>query len=97
LAERKWVLTKIGAGDYLLPSNDRQTLWRIARGDEQAGAEGLRIVSVWQVWRYAHATVGPGASTPEEIAEDVEDWSNWTLEASWCETRAEAIAEALRM
>jgi hypothetical protein len=40
---RRYVLTKIKAGDYLLPSNDAQTLWRIAR-DEREG---------WSVWRWA--------------------------------------------
>jgi len=97
---RKYVLTKIAPGDYLLPSNDGRQLWRITRAD--AGTFTLEPEEAfgsppWQVWRYAHAVSGPGASTAEEITEDLEGWDNWSLEASWCRSRAEAIAEAMRM
>lgn len=43
MTRRRYVLTKVSAGDYLLPSNDAQSLWRIAR-DEREG---------WSLWRWA--------------------------------------------
>jgi hypothetical protein len=43
VTERRYALTKVSAGDYLLPSNNAQTLWRIAR-DEREG---------WSLWRWA--------------------------------------------
>ncbi len=47
--ERRYVLSKVGRGDYLLPSNDAQTVWRITR-DEREG---------WGLWRWRES-VGLG-------------------------------------
>ena len=36
--ERKYVITKLREGDYLLPSNDAQTIWRLASHEEDGSA-----------------------------------------------------------
>jgi hypothetical protein len=84
--ERKYALTRISAGDYILPSNDGKTIWRIIRGDEDDGTG--RVYTVWQVWRYTAPLTGPV---------DPEDWSLWALDESFCRTRQEAIGAAMRM
>lgn len=85
---RKYVLTKLDVGDYVLPSNDGTTLWRIARGDEPTGDENQFFARVWQLWRWRHAI--------EAVKwEDGADWDNWELTASWLDTRAQAIDYAL--
>jgi len=91
VTERRYALTKVEAGDYLLPSNDARTLWRIVRGDENAGEENERLISVWQLWRY-YGRVG----NPPNLPDDFLEWSEWELCESWCETRADAIRAALR-
>lgn len=35
--ERKYALTKLSPGDYLLPSNDAQYLWRLTRDADGTG------------------------------------------------------------
>jgi len=100
--ERRYALTKIAAGDYLLPGNDARSLWRITRGEEtvpvESGAdrwrhEYTRRVIVWEAWRYTAGRI----TNPPDLPDDFLDWSHWSCEASWCDTRAEAIREALRM
>lgn len=90
---RRYALTKVSAGDYLLPSNDGRHLWRIIHGDEQETTEpgDLRHVKVWQAWRYRQRF--GVAELPDDF---LEDWSSWELMDSWCATRGEAISRALR-
>jgi hypothetical protein len=49
MTDRLYALTKVRRGDYLLPANDGQSLWRIAR-DEGEG---------WSLWRWADAVTEP--------------------------------------
>jgi hypothetical protein len=39
----------------------------------------------------------PRARDPPDLPDDFLEWAHWSLEASWCDTRAAAIAEAMRM
>lgn len=58
--QRKWVLTKLGAGDYMLPSNSGQTIYRITRSEEEGwdlfqwadpvGMDGYVAVEDWSRW-----------------------------------------------
>lgn len=53
--QRKYALTRIGPGDYLLPSNDGQTIWRIAKYEDgpSHGVEGMdRDRDFWGVWKW---------------------------------------------
>lgn len=91
MPERKYALTKIAAGDYLLPSNDGKKLWRIAVYEDgpSHGLDTPRDRSYWGVWRWT-GDVGEGSYV------DTTDWSQWDL---WCQshdTRAAAINAALK-
>jgi hypothetical protein len=91
LADRKYALTRLAPGDYLLPSNDARTLWRIAKYTDgpSSGLEGwTRGREVWGVWRW---NAGRGTYV------DTEDWNAWDMEEACHPTRAEAIDSALRM
>ena len=87
--ERKYVLTRVKRGDYLLPSNDGQTIWRIATYTD-GPSNGLDIPKdreFWGIWKW----------TGHGLAVDVEDWDQWEMHGSTCETRREAIDGALMM
>lgn len=59
-------MTRLSRGDYLLPSNDAQTLWRIATYEEIEGE------MYWGLWRW-----DGGFPTGEQIAAALEEgW--WT-------------------
>ena len=54
MTERKYQMTRISAGDYLLPSNDGKTLWRICAYEEDGSAaveEALRAEPQMETWR----------------------------------------------
>lgn len=93
LDERKYALTRVVAGDYLLPSNDAQTIWRIHRYIEgpSTGIDHLsRDRMVWGVWKWI------GANTTEGTCVDTTDWDRWEAwDLSMYATRSEAIAAAL--
>jgi hypothetical protein len=90
--QRKYALTKIAAGDYLLPSNDAQMVWRIAKYEDGPthGLDALpRDRDFWGVWRW-RGQRGQSVLDPD-------DWNQWAMEAASCDTRAEAIRLALGM
>lgn len=94
--ERTYQLIRVGAGDWLLPSNDRVTLWRLRSYEEDGSAEyavpgGWRQLrgTFWSISRYT------GLREPWGDDELLQSHS-WEI---WCTTlssRAEAIQEALR-
>lgn len=45
--ERKYAMTRIATGDYLLPSNDARTIWRIERYTDGPSL-GLDWPRVWR-------------------------------------------------
>ena len=92
---RKYALTKITAGDYLLPSNDAATIWRIQRY-EDGPTYGLdrdifpRDEEFWAVYKWT------GRGLPA-TRDDLEDWNLWEQHANGLDTRREAIDEAMRL
>jgi hypothetical protein len=88
--ERKYALTKLDKGDYLMPSNDGKTIWRVCLGDEPVDDVGMVFETRWQVFKWVGYRARP------ETVEDLEDWGNWNCWiATGCRTRSEAIQEAL--
>lgn len=91
--ERKYQMTRISAGDYLLSSNDGKVLWRIYSYLEDGSAEygnGQKLRGTfWSTARY-NAPL-PTGSIPDDFLE----WFNWTTYATTMRTRAEAVRDAL--
>ena len=88
--ERKYALTKLKPGDYLLPSNDGKTIWRIARYTEgpSTGIDSWpRDREVWGIWKWA--------ATERLPYVDTRRWDAWEMVDSMYHTRAQAIAVAL--
>jgi hypothetical protein len=90
--ERKYALTKVAAGDYLLPSNDGRTIWRVVRyedGPSHGLADWPRDRVVWAAYRWA----GPDSEPFVDTSPDA--WGRWKPSHDGCATRAEAIRWAL--
>jgi hypothetical protein len=89
VADRKYQMTRVRRGDYLLPSNDAQTLYRIHayHEDGSAGFTG----TFWGVMRWPD-----GMPTDADVQhEDFLDWDRWR-EVSWGHrSRAAAIKDVL--
>lgn len=89
--ERKYQLSKVAAGDYLLPSNDGATVWRIAQyveGPSSGITEWARDRKVWGCWKWeGPVTMGS--------AVDTGDWGRWEFWEGPHFTRAAAIDAAL--
>jgi|SRR5579872_4380612 len=95
--ERKYVLTRVRKGDYLLPSNDLKTLWRIYSYEEEGslieelpgGEERPVLGTFWACSRR------PMPDTNTLMDEDFlyDGWEHW---AGPLNTRTAAIEEALR-
>lgn len=90
--ERKYALTKIKAGDWLLVGNDGKTLWRIATYEdgESFGLQGVPDKTLWGVWKLSRA----GAEIPDW--EELEDWNSWAMDDGSLTSREAAIQSALR-
>lgn len=72
--QRKYALTKIAAGDYLLPSNDAQTIWRITAYTD-GPSNGLEIPKdrkFWGLWRWDSACYASRSGVV-----DPDDWEQW--------------------
>jgi hypothetical protein len=87
--ERKYQLIKVKAGDWLLPANDDKTVWRL-RQYEDGPSHGLDWPADKTFWM-GHRWEG----SADEI--DIDDWDRWEYEFEWCETREEAIQQALAL
>ncbi|MFZ2049779.1 MAG: hypothetical protein WAU69_02460 [Solirubrobacteraceae bacterium] len=89
-AQRKYALTKIGAGDYVFPANDKKTVWRIMVY-EDGSSHGVESMSrdrmFWGVWKW-----NGDAQTLE-----LDATYGWEMMDSGYETRRDAIQAALRM
>lgn len=95
--QRKYVLTKIGPGDYLLPSNDDgERIWRIAKyvdGPSHGLEEWSRDREVWGL--YTSSLLNNSHGQLDRRAMDL-DWAEWEMEDGAFETRQEAIDAAMR-
>lgn len=91
MSDRKYAMTKIAAGDYLLPSNDGTVLWRIALY-EDGPSHGLddwpRDIMLWGAWKWR-------GQLPATRTIDTENWAEWDLCAQGFDSRAAAIDAAL--
>jgi hypothetical protein len=89
--ERKYALTKVATGDYLLPSNDATTVWRIASyvDGPSNGLEIPRDRTFWGLWQWPEP-IGPGCCV------DTGSWDRWDMWDGLYDTRAQAIAAALK-
>lgn len=94
--ERKYVLTKVASGDYLLPSNDGKILWRIhsfTEGPSSGLGESIPTDrTFWAIkkWRRALSQEALEISPPNP-----DDWDQWEHVEEWFDTRAKAIEAAL--
>lgn len=86
--ERTYRMIRLGSGDYLLPSNDAKTLWRIARYVEDDGDE------LWGVWHW-----DGGMPTVDQIAAALDEgmWTDsWEYWDGGFRKRQDAIDTILR-
>jgi hypothetical protein len=88
MTERKYALTRIKAGDYLLLSNDGKKLWRIRKIIEgpSSGLDWPADREVWGLWEW----------TGDLDKIDIEDWNLWNFYEGMHETRRAAIDSALK-
>lgn len=87
--QRNYAMTKVAVGDYLLPSNDGRTIWRLAVYQD-GPASGLDVPTernFWGLWRWIGG--------PDGV--DLEDWELWQMEVPALPTRGAAVAEVMRM
>lgn len=90
MAERRYAMIKLGSGDYLLPDNDAQTMWRIVRYTD-GPSFGLED---WprdrELWRLLVWTLGF-----ESLADRWDEWDLWEAREEGFERRADAVERAL--
>jgi hypothetical protein len=98
--DRNYSLIKIAQGDYLLPSNDGQTLWRIRRyedGPSYGLEEWPRDRTFWGAWKYIGRIPWQDGLDSETYENLVYDSDDWTGPVDWeSTTRAQAIDAALK-
>jgi hypothetical protein len=92
MTERKYRMTRVYAGDWLLPSNDATTLWRITRyhedGSLSRGDDHAIVGWFWQTWRRPMPKI--------DVYLDVTEWDGWQHWEGPFDTRAEAVGACLR-
>lgn len=93
MPDRKYAMTKIGKGDYLLPSNDGKTIWRIRRYTDgpSGGLDWDADRDLWGIWRWL------GSSLTAFNGACVDDWSQWDFMEGFHDTRKEAVDAALKL
>lgn len=88
--KRKYVLSKVTKGDYLLPSNDAKTVWRIRSyvdGPSSGIEDWPKDITVWGVWRWMG----------ELPYVDVENVERWQMVSGPHMKQGEAIEEAMKL
>jgi hypothetical protein len=89
--ERKYALTRIKAGDYLLPDNDGETVWRVRTyldGPSMGLVDWERDITLWAIEKWV-------GRVPVWEADDPLDPDLWEWWESNFKTRREAIDAAL--
>jgi hypothetical protein len=94
---RKYTLTKIRAGDWLLLSNDGEVFWRIQQYEDgpSFGIIGWdRDKTLWAIWRWSRSI----DELSEALALDAvdEEPDLWHYQDGHFETRKAAIDAALK-
>lgn len=97
-SERRYQMTRVGKGDWLLPSNDRQTLWRIHTYDEDGSAEYQDETGWHKIVGTFWATAKYNGDIPDDrpLPEDFLEWHRWTPWAGPFSTRGDAIKDVIR-
>lgn len=100
---RKYTMTRLGKGDYLLPSNDAKTLWRVYAYEEDGtatyqteftpgkGPTGPEYVLRGRFWALARRPM-PDMGF---FVSDLFEWDDWEFWAGPLQTREQAIRYAL--
>lgn len=91
-AERKYVLTRVAKGDYVFPSNDAATIWRVHTYEDgpSHGLDWPRDRTLWALRRWWITVDATSRSYVE-----VDDWDRWVIVQDGFERRADAIEAAL--
>lgn len=88
--ERKYAMTRVKAGDYILPDNDGETIWRLHKYEEDetvTWADGRPVSGIW--WRVLKWT-----PTRDGVL-DPDDWDRFDEYGHGFRKREEAIQYAL--
>lgn len=97
MTERRYRMIRLGAGDYLLPSNDGNTLWRFRTYEEDGSAEdwtGRKVVGTyWAIWKWDGEF--PTFDQFAAALENDDDFSRWLFWAGPFNKRADAIDDAI--
>lgn len=96
--ERKYVLVRLGKGDYMFAGNDGESVWRVriyTDGPSSGLTDWSRDKDFWGAWRYTGRLNAEGDEVLMTGAE-VEDWNLWDFHEGMCKTRGEAIQVALK-
>lgn len=94
--ERKYALTRLSKGDYLLPSNDAQTLWRVYTYEEDGSASFVIRDGSEQVIKGIFWALAKRPMPNPDVPFDLEEWEGWVPWADLFDSRKEAIEDALR-
>lgn len=96
MTERKYMLTRLAPGDYLLPSNNGERIFRIARyiDGPSLGLEDMpRDREFWGIWE-TDLLNGTYGLLDRKVIDT--DWSKWEMYTGCFDTRREAIDAVLR-
>ena len=88
--ERKYQLTRIREGDYIVPSNSGETLWRITKA---VGVE--REDEGWHAYRYRLSIADLHARYGDALPDEFIDWSEWDHWSGGFRTRRGAIEDVV--
>lgn len=98
MIERLFPLIRVRSGDYLLLSNDRQTLWRISRYEEDGSledGEGKPVKGTfWEASRWLRSLDDAELLLVTD-EEKFLSWDIWSVYAALQPTRAAAVEAAL--
>jgi hypothetical protein len=98
--QRKYQMTRIEAGDYLVPSNDSTELWRFTRYEEDGSLAdddgGNKVVGMfWRAGRF-NGTLDQAQALMNRDPDEFLDWSRWFEQDSLLPSRKAAIEVMLR-
>jgi len=103
--ERRYAMVRIGAGDWMLPSNDEQTMWRLAAYEEdgsawhtdEQGREHKITGRYWSLYRMSMTKLQALVHSSFTSDDDILDWTEWEHWACGFGSRKAAIEEALHV
>lgn len=101
--ERVYAMIRLRAGDWMLPSNDGQTMYRLssyvedgsAWYEDEHGREHKIVGTFWNVSRMTMTKLQALVESPVTDDEDILDWDEWETESSGHPSRKAAIEAAL--